>query len=50
MDLVVNGWTIKQYIDDKPLEEYTQEERDNFFEEALDKMMLVIGYIPVDTD
>lgn len=47
MSTVINGWTVNEYINDIPIEEYTQEEIDNFFENALDKVMLFIGYAPV---
>lgn len=45
--IVVNGWTARSFIGDTPIEEFTQEELDIYFEKALDAAFLAIGYVPV---
>ncbi len=48
--LVVNGWLVRGFIGEKPLEEFTREELNIYFEKALDKAFLKIGYVPVEEE
>lgn len=48
MVLVIKGWKVRRFIGDKPIEEFTQEELDIYFEKALDKAFLAIGYVPAE--
>lgn len=47
--LVIDGWTVRQFIGGIPIEEFTREELDIYFEQALDRAFLAIGYVPVDS-
>lgn len=46
--LVIDGWTVRQFIGGVPIEDFTQDELDSYFEKALDKAFLAIGYAPVE--
>lgn len=48
--IVVNGWNVRRFIGGVPIEEFTQEELDAYFEKALDAAFLAIGYVPVEED
>lgn len=39
-------WTVKRYINNRPIEEYTEEERKEFFSKAITEAFRRIGYIP----
>lgn len=43
----VNGWTLNSYINGKPTQEYTKEERYEIFKKLLDEAFASIGYVPV---
>lgn len=40
-------WTVREFINGVPIEEYSQEERNEFFKRALDRAFKNIGYVPV---
>lgn len=44
--LVIEGWTVRQFIGGIPIEDFTQEELDSYFEKAVDRAFLAIGYVP----
>ena len=47
--LVIEGWTVRQFIGNIPIEDFSQEELDSYFEKAVDRAFLAIGYVPVET-
>lgn len=40
-----NKWTIEKYINDVPIEEYSEEERDNLFRKMLIDAVHSIGFV-----
>ena len=40
-------WTVRRYINNKPIEEYTEDERREFFDKATNKAFKKIGYKPI---
>lgn len=40
-------WTVREYINGRPIEEYTEEEKKAFFKRALDRAFKNVGYVPV---
>lgn len=47
---VKKEWTVREFINGVPIEEYSQEERNEFFKRALDRAFKNIGYVPVKRD
>lgn len=43
-------WNIREFINGVPIEEYTEEEINNFFQRAIDRAFKAIGYEPVEDE